>query len=344
MKLPNGSGTVYKLSDTRRRRPWVACAPATRDEIGDLKKRTVIGYYATQPEARAALVEFVKHPVSKPDMTIGELYAEWSAGHYQTISKSMTDGYNACWKRVSVLANEKVRNIRTGQLQALIDCHSELSHSSLNKDKALMSQLMDYAVQNDIIDRNYAAFVRLPRTEQAKKDAFNDIELAKIKKAASAAVQYADLALIMCYTGFRIGEFLTLTRFSYDAAARIFTGGSKTEAGRDRVVPIHQDIIDYVEKWVNRGGDVIFCRHDGNKWADKHFRESAWYPMLENVGVRRLTPHATRHTFATLLSKGGAATSDVQKLIGHADYSTTANIYTHPDLDALRGAIEKIVC
>ncbi|GHV33063.1 hypothetical protein FACS18949_06050 [Clostridia bacterium] len=258
MKLPNGSGTVYKLSDARRRRPWVARAPATRDEIGDLNKRTIIGYYATQPEARAALVEFVKHPVSKPDMTLGELYAEWSAGHYQTIGKSMTDCY---------------------------------------KDKALMSQLMDYAVQNDIIDRNYASFVRLPRMEQVKKDAFNDIEVAKIKKAASATVPYADLALIMCYTGFRIGEFLTLTQFSYDAAARVFTGGSKTEAGRDRVVPIHSDIAQYVDNWVNRGGDVIFCRPNGKKWSDKHFRDSVWYPTLECVGVRRLTPHATRHPY-----------------------------------------------
>jgi site-specific recombinase XerD len=58
--------------------------------------------------------------------------------------------------------------------------------------------------------------------------------------------------------------------------------------------------------------------------------------------VRDLVPHSTRHTFASLLNKAGANTKAIQEILGHADYSTTANIYTHTDIDELKKAIEKI--
>lgn len=38
----------------------------------------------------------------------------------------------------------------------------------------------------------------------------------------------------------------------------------------------------------------------------------------------------------------GADVTSIQKLIGHSDYNTTANIYTHPDMEKLRKEIEKI--
>ena len=53
-------------------------------------------------------------------------------------------------------------------------------------------------------------------------------------------------------------------------------------------------------------------------------------------------PHDCRHTFATLMSNAGADKISLQKIIGHANYATTANIYTHKDVTELKKAISKI--
>ena len=73
-----------------------------------------------------------------------------------------------------------------------------------------------------------------------------------------------------------------------------------------------------------------------------YYRKYLYYPTLESIGVRKLKIHSTRHTFASLMNKAGINTTYQQKLIGHSDYSTTANIYTHSDIDELRRAIEQI--
>ena len=56
-------------------------------------------------------------------------------------------------------------------------------------------------------------------------------------------------------------------------------------------------------------------------------------------GIERKTPHATRHTYASRAVKEGLPPEMLQKILGHADYSTTANIYTHIDAQTLVDAV-----
>ena len=85
---------------------------------------------------------------------------------------------------------------------------------------------------------------------------------------------------------------------------------------------------------------------EGRAISVDYYRKSIFYPTLERLGIdyraRGLTPHCTRHTFATLLNKAGAKTTAIQKLMDHTDYSTTANTYTHPDFKELWEAISML--
>jgi len=76
--------------------------------------------------------------------------------------------------------------------------------------------------------------------------------------------------------------------------------------------------------------------------SSRKYREDLYLAALKTLKVRPLNPHACRHTFASLLSKAGAETLAIQKLIGHAKYSTTADIYTHTDIELLRKAMNLI--
>lgn len=360
MKRENGTGTVYKRTDVKRR-PWVAAAPAamTRDEkSGNYKsKKIIIGYYTTAQEAKDALEEYRKNPTTKLNITLNELYEEWKPIAYRSISKQTQDNYNASWAKLEPLYSYKFREIRTAHLQRIIDIYSKerkvvdksgktkmlppMSHSTLSKIKALLTQLYDYALQNDIVSKNYAKYILLPKWEKIKKDCFTEVELKKIRSAAGK-VPFADVILLMCYTGFRVSEFLELTPFQYDPVLKTLTGGKKTDAGKGRVVPIHKLTEEFFNAWLSKGGQTIICDDDGSPFTADKFRRRCYYPALEAIGVRRLPPHATRHTFATRLAAAGARTEDIQALVGHEDYEITANTYIHQDIKTLRNAIEKL--
>lgn len=350
MKMSNGSGSVYKLSDTKRRRPWVACVSTGYNSHGK-QKRVIIGYYFTQLEARIALSDYNKHPTTKLDITLTDLYKEWFSIHCKDLSRSAERGYEIAWQHFKPIETLKVKDIRTAQLQNIIDnAHGtrkinngepedyQLSYSSLHKIRLLASLLLDYAVQNDIISTNYAQFTKLNKKQTHSRDAFSDVEIKRIEQIAVNDHATAAI-LVMIYTGFRIDEFLSLTSFSYDRENQTLIGGSKTDAGKNRIVPIHEKIRSYIELWVSQNGDTIFCRDDGKRYSTDYFRKKIYYPALERIGIRRLEPHCTRHTFATILHKANVSTKDIQSLMGHSDYAVTANIYTHQDVDGLRKAI-----
>lgn len=88
MKLPNGFGSIYKLSG-KRRRPWVAAKTFgwQFDEEGQRikQKRQVIGYFATRQEAMTALVQYNENPydLDSNKITFSEVYEKWSDKYFQ---------------------------------------------------------------------------------------------------------------------------------------------------------------------------------------------------------------------------------------------------------------------
>lgn len=341
MKLPNGYGSVYKLSGNRRR-PWIARKTVGWDENGKQLYYT-IGYFETRSKAMAALAEYNKNPIGeRGDIILEDLYEEWSKSKYEKLSKSTIETYSAAWNYLSKLGNEKFKDIKTSHIQNIIDnmVQEGLSRSSCQKVKVLAGLLYKHALADDIVDKNYAEMVELPGKEKKKNEIFTDLEI-KVLKSKANEVEWVDTILIFIYTGMRISELLTLTKFNIDIENMVITGGIKTDAGKNRIIPVHPKIQPYIRKWYNTKGSYLINR-DGEKITTNYYRKYLYYPALEKAGVRKLTPHKARHTFASLAAKAGVDTKSIQEIIGHADYSTTANIYTHIDIETLRKAIEKI--
>ena len=135
----------------------------------------------------------------------------------------------------------------------------------------------------------------------------------------------------------RIGELFSLPLADYHETYVV--GGEKTKAGRDRVIPIRPEGKPYFAYFAEKAtGKLLLSGYEGQK-IPANFRRRDYYPMLDRLGIKRKTPHATRHTYATRAVKEGLPPEFLQKIIGHADYSTTANIYTHLDPDTLVAAV-----
>ena len=354
IRNPNGFGTVFKMPG-RRRRPWCArittgwkkvIAKSGKHAGQEVSRQVyqVIGYYATKQEALDALALHRVEPVSpKVDVTLGELYEEWSAGKYNSgLSRDTINNYKAAWKHVEKLKTAKFKDLRTAHWQKAIDeKKGALSRSSLKKIKTLATLLYQYALKNDIVKKNYAQFIELPRETKKEKQIFTDLEIQKMFKNVES-IPWVDTILIMIYTGMRISEMLQLTKFSVDLEKQIITGGIKKEAGRDRIIPINRKILPFIKKWYAKNGKALICRDDGSSMSAKYYREKYYYPALEMLGIQKLTPHACRHTFASLMAAANVDPLYTQRIIGHADYAFTANEYTHPEINELKKAINKI--
>jgi integrase len=332
-KRPNGSGTVYKIGG-KRRKPWAAVTPGKK----------LLGTYATKTEAETILLNNrIAPPAPKSDFTLQQIYDEWSTLKFKSASDTLKRIYKSAWGYLKSISTSKMRDIRSGEYQIIIDETEKIrSWATLEHIKTLIVQLSNYAMQNDIINKNYASFVKLPPKPDTTKTAFNEMELKKIEQAAADGVPYADCVLMLCYTGWRIEEFLLLTKFSYDKENDVLIGGIKSEAGKDRIVPVHSKIKPYLLKWIDKNGETIICREDGSKFPQQSFREKCFTPALAAIGVRDLDPHECRHTFSTLLHRQHVDPINARQMMGHASYDTDEKTYIHVNIEELKNEIEKL--
>ena len=352
-KRENGSGSIFKRSDLKHNQ-WVARGPAQYDLDDDgnlVEKRAVIGTFRTKAEAREALDQFLITPTDKYNYTLQECYEEWKRIAFGDISKQTRDNYTACWEKICAypvknIADEKISNVTTADLRGVLDHYAgQLSHSYITKLKALMTQIYRYAEENNIVKKNYASLVKIPKQvkKSSKARAFTDMEFKKLEDNWRT-VPGADAVYALCFLGFRVSEFCQLTQFSYDRHSKTITGGLKTDAGKDRVVPVHKKIQPIIDAWADRGCGALYADKSGKPYNKDSFRVKVWKPVITALGLPdELTPHSCRHTCATKLSAAGARPEDIKRILGHEDYSMTANVYIDQDVETLKKAMEKIV-
>lgn len=322
-KRPNGSGTVYRLQG-RRSRPWVAA-----------KNKVIVGYYPTKKDAVEALGRLSGQSLTERyNMTFAEVFEAWSAEHYHEVGPKAVEAYNRAFDVFAPLHDKLFRSLRTADFQAVLDPHMAKSHSTVNKYKQLLTQMSTWAIREELISTNFAKFVRLPENVKKEKEIFSDAEIQKLEADGSDA---AKIVLMLLYTGMRIGELFSLPLSDYHESYVV--GGEKTEAGRNRIIPIRPEGKQYFAYFAKQAtGEMLLSGYDGQK-VPANFRRRDYYPLLDRLGIERKTPHATRHTYASRAVKEGLPPEMLQKILGHADYSTTANIYTHIDAQTLVDAV-----
>ena len=334
-KRTNGEGTVYKDGKGK----WIAEYTAGWDvENGKLvrRKRRKKGCL-TRADALAA-IPALKQDLEKQDMSIKfkDLYKKWMDRHEEKVTQSTINCYKSAYKYFSVLYYVEFAKIRTDHLQKCID---ECPHGKRTKEnmKALGTSLWRYGMQHDLVDRNYAEYIYIKKEETEAKIAFSREQLNTMwsKVDEVPGIKYV---LILCYTGMRLGEMLGAMSANYHEEESYFISGSKTDAGKDRVITISPKIRPFFSEFGT--GKYLFT---GEELSPKKFRNDIYYPALKALDMDPLkedgshiyTPHCCRHTFATLMKDINAPATDKQKLIGHAKFEMTAH-YTHTDIDSLK--------
>ncbi|MFZ4808437.1 MAG: site-specific tyrosine recombinase XerD [Hyphomicrobiaceae bacterium] len=153
-------------------------------------------------------------------------------------------------------------------------------------------------------------------------------------------------------TGMRVSELVSLPRAVLDGDRRVLTIRGK--GGRERLVPLNETARDALDLYLTMGEQA----EDGlspmlhtrflfpSRGAEGHVTRQHLGQELKDLALEvglppdRVSPHVLRHAFASHLLDRGADLRSVQKLLGHADISTT-QIYTHVLEERLRKVVHE---
>ena len=284
-------------------------------------------------------------------ITFEELYDKLMERHAKRVTKSTLQCYTSAHKYFSDIYNLPFADLNTEDWQLCID---DCPHGIRTKQnmKALGTLMYKLAAELRVFgvntETNFASLVWLPPDDSESRQPFTLEELGKIKAATAAGIHGADWILAMCYTGFRPSEFLALKKSDFDAEHWTLRGGAKTDAGKNRLVPVHPILRPIIAKRMLLPGEYLFSHYADKPTPINTFRQTDFYQALEEAGIQPVpgprekpsrTPYSARHTFATLMKAVDGSDRDKAALMGHTSYEMTLH-YQHEDYESLK----KIIC
>ena len=359
-RLPNGFGRITKIKGQNLRNPYRAMVTIGKTEEGRPISRILKpkGYFRTYNDAYAALVEYNKNPYDlDSDMTVGELYEKWSEKHFEKYpSASNRRGIEAAWNYCYDVENIKVRDLRIRHIRYCIEDGMHDGHTASKsmqaRIKSVFNGMLDFAIAYELVDRNIAKDLKLYRgkVEHEHHLSFSDDELSLLWN--SLDVPYVDVLLIQCYSGLRPQELGLIELSNVDLGSGVMIGGMKTDAGRDRLIPIHPRIYDLValryKNAQNINSSLLLNCTDNRYISDSTQLSYAKYQTRFNRIVETLNldsghkPHDGRKTFITLAKRYGVDEYAIKYIVGHKINDITEEVYTDRQTEWLLEEIKKI--
>jgi integrase len=218
----------------------------------------------------------------------------------------------------------------------------------------LLQSVFSLAVDHDLIQRSPVRDRHKPKVTRSEKPVWSPGQL----KLIVDSVPKTHRGLFQCamLTGARLGELLGLQWKHIDFQSQtleirqsLWEGElvtPKTE-GSVRMIYFGPSLLSALTAQKqnskhNTTEDFVFCKEDGSPLNPDVLRRDVLYPTLDRIGIARNRRaagfHTFRHSAATIVNQKTGNLKLVQKLLGHSNLSTTADVYTHTSADADRSA------
>lgn len=353
-RLPNGFGQISEIKGQNLRKRFRAMVTVGKDGNGRPIVRTLkpIAYFETYNEAYEALLEYNKDPyyIAK-SMTMQELFDKWSTRHFNSgVSDGTKRKYKMAWDYCHSLYDMQVGEIRARHIRSCIEDAYAIRFGErkpaseyIKKDiKIVLGQMLDFALENELVKRNYAKDLKISIKPVVDNEhiPFEEAELDILWDNLDL-IPDIDMLLIQTYMGWRPRELLNIKLENVDLVHKTITGGMKTQAGKNRVVPIHHKILPFVEKYAAEAHK--YNRHTLFTEMEYYQYSNRFAEIVESLGLNpKHRPHDCRVTFVTLAKKYNVDEYAIKRMVGHAISDITEQVYTHRDLDWFISEIEKI--
>ena len=378
MKLPNGYGSVIKLSG-KRRKPYAVrisigaeqknseccnqklkdswsfcpfCGKPIEKELKFRQKYKYLEYFATQKEAHAYLAKYntgdalPEHEKLTDLPTFTDVYNLWLDYRKKSTSppsEHTVKNYNIAYRHFSELHNQKFKNIRLAELQNVFDQYRAKAKSTVVTMGVVAHGMWEYGMRYELVSRDYSKLVDIQWTDTTEP-AHKVWDKQDIKKVweLNEKIPRTDYILILLYTGMRASEFLNIENANIHLDEHYMTGGLKTQAGKDRIIPIHDKIYPIIKKYYNPDNKYLIVPERANHYTYGNFREKVWDRIMKEIGFD-YTCHDCRHTFATACKLNNVDQLCTKLILGHAIDDLTERVYTKIPVSKLYEEINKVV-
>lgn len=231
-----------------------------------------------------------------------------------------------------------------------------LSAKTIVEHHRLIHTVLKQAVMEGLIPLNPADRVVPPKSERKEVNYFQPEEVERIRDALEAEpLKWKAITHLFLITGARRGEILGIKwadcdferntihiarNVQYSKERGIYTDTTKTKTS-DRLVSVPAETMQLLRQykaWQSgermrlgayyESEDFLFTQENGHPMHPDSVTD--WMAKFaKRHDLPHINPHAFRHTMASVLYFRGADSVSISKRLGHAQVSTTANIYAH---------------
>lgn len=295
----------------------------------------------TEKEIFQKIAEYTESVEKGP--LFSDVAEDWHDEHFPTLSPTTQRGYKSAFEEVKEHFGDKyINQITPGMINKYLKAlPSSYARKTVATRLLVLNLIFKYAVNNDVLNESPCSCISVPKGHGShKRRAPTDSEINTIK--ANVDYEYKGVpiglfAVFLLYTGCRRGEALALqykdidfknarlsiTKSVYYESTTPYLKKPKTEAGTRKVI-----IPEYLLKLLprNKPKKAYIFSDSPDRPMHGAFYRTSWKYWQDKTGLE-LTAHQLRHGYATILLEADVSVKDAQDLLGHADASTTQNIY-----------------
>lgn len=234
-------------------------------------------------------------------------------------------------------------SLRAGEVTA---CMNDLGRSSGLAPRSIARLISTirgfyrFLAQDGRNEENAAENLVAPQFARALPNFLSEEEIERLLLAPNADTSTGarDRAILefLYATGLRVSEIVGLKLGDINIESGLLTCHGK--GSKQRIIPLGRSALGWLQKYLKRRNDLP----GDHLFLDERYggltRQSVWKMIkiyAERSGLRNVSPHTLRHSFATHLLERGADSRSVQTLLGHSSLETT-QLYTHLTATRLR--------
>lgn len=303
-------------------------------------------FYSSAKTQRDATKDFNKQIIEfeekdKKGKTFSEIANEWEEIKYTSVEHQTMVRYKTFVRHLKgFFENEYIKSITFEDIQLFLQdlTLKGYSNKTIKDQTAILKMIFSYAYIKKYINQDPSYYIKAPKGRPASEREALTAEQTEIVNN-SIQCTFGLFPYFLLYTGLRKGEALALQYKDIDFENNTITVSKsvyydnntphikqpKTVSGIRQVI-----LLDCVKDKLKRNAnkDELIFTFDGQLIKNSMFTRK-WNKYLSESGLKNITPHQFRHTFATFLFEAGMQPKDTQSIMGHKDISTTQRIYTH---------------
>lgn len=273
------------------------------------------------------------------------------------LAKNTVDAYSRDISRfislMKLVSSHEVSKITRTDISDYLSSFKKenLTASSQARHLVSMKMFFRFLLGEGAIDSDPTEHIESPALTRKLPETLSFEEVERLLKMPDTnhPLGLRDSAMIelLYATGVRVSELISLTLNDINLEVGYIISFGK--GSKERIIPLGEEASLKLQGYLSSSRPLIIKDKESkelfiNRQGNKMTRQGFWkiikkYARAAGI-VKKISPHSLRHSFATHLLEGGADLRSVQKMLGHADISTT-QIYTHIIKERLRSIYDK---